>query len=347
MGVPVKDILDNPRHESRALVHRVLEDIKCVCGGDSAVFFTLRQTRLGLIYSGVESICDDDDVATRLARIEQQPCFKMSVGEEDRQTLSLRTDAWSISRPRPEHTNRMTSFDQDYKDFEGFKTTETWKLGYASFGVADQARALIYHDDRFVGWLSIWRHGTNERMSGKDLKRYNARVGEWSRQLIGAESLLDERVLTGPCHAVFTLSDGRIEWATPELERWLTRQRQDTIASMLCGLDSRALESGAMLLDGVSITATRMEMANGTPSAYMLVFDSSRHIEVDALALLTPIQREVVSLLCKGLTNTEIAEHLGRTPRSIKRVVTRLFAEYDVHSRAELVMHLSPKHGAR
>ena len=342
-GVLVKDILDNSHNESRVQVSRVLENIKRVCGGDSAVFFTLRQTRLVLIYSGVESICDDDDVAKRLALIDHQPCFKMSVGEEDKETLSLRTDEWSISRPRPEHTNRMTSFTQDYRDFEGFKATETWKLGYSTFGVADQARALVYHDDRFVGWLSIWRHGTHERMSSGDLKRYNARIGEWSRQLIAAESLLDDRVLTGPCHAVFTFADRRIEWATPELERWLTRERRDSIANALGRLDARVLESGSMLLDGVAITATRMEMTSGSPSAYMLVFDSSSQIEVDALALLKPIQREVVSLLCKGLTNAEIAEHLGRTPRSVKRVVARLFEQFDVHSRAELAMHLSPK----
>jgi DNA-binding CsgD family transcriptional regulator len=48
-------------------------------------------------------------------------------------------------------------------------------------------------------------------------------------------------------------------------------------------------------------------------------------------------QKEVLGLLYKGLTNDEMARHLGLSVRTIKGCLTQLFAIFDVSNRTELI----------
>ena len=58
----------------------------------------------------------------------------------------------------------------------------------------------------------------------------------------------------------------------------------------------------------------------------------------DTLADLTPREREVLTLVGRGMTNQEIAGHLVLSPLTAKTHVSRLFVKLGVRDRAQLVV---------
>jgi DNA-binding NarL/FixJ family response regulator len=58
----------------------------------------------------------------------------------------------------------------------------------------------------------------------------------------------------------------------------------------------------------------------------------------EALAELTPREREVLALVGRGLSNTEIADELILSPLTAKTHVARLFQKLDARDRAQLVV---------
>jgi DNA-binding NarL/FixJ family response regulator len=60
--------------------------------------------------------------------------------------------------------------------------------------------------------------------------------------------------------------------------------------------------------------------------------------EGDALQELTPREREVLALVGRGLSNTEIADELVLSPLTAKTHVARLFSKLDARDRAQLVV---------
>ncbi|MFI6603670.1 response regulator [Nonomuraea sp. NPDC050536] len=59
---------------------------------------------------------------------------------------------------------------------------------------------------------------------------------------------------------------------------------------------------------------------------------------VRELAAVTGREREVLTLIARGLTNPEIAARLGLSISTVKTHVRRLLAKLDVHDRAQLVI---------
>jgi two-component system response regulator NreC len=54
---------------------------------------------------------------------------------------------------------------------------------------------------------------------------------------------------------------------------------------------------------------------------------------------LTPRQREVLTLIAEGMTNTEIGERLGISSKTVARHRENIMARLDLHSRTELVKY--------
>lgn len=51
----------------------------------------------------------------------------------------------------------------------------------------------------------------------------------------------------------------------------------------------------------------------------------------------SPRQQQVLDLLLRGMTNKEIGERLEISERGVKHHVSRLFVQFNVESRAELM----------
>ena len=51
----------------------------------------------------------------------------------------------------------------------------------------------------------------------------------------------------------------------------------------------------------------------------------------------TPRQAQILGLVASGLSDKEIAEHLGVSPRTVQSHLDRLFLEHGIHKRAAAV----------
>ena len=63
------------------------------------------------------------------------------------------------------------------------------------------------------------------------------------------------------------------------------------------------------------------------------------------VANLSPREREVARLVAKGLSNKMIAKVLEISPWTVAAYLKRMFAKFDVHSRAALVARILNMHG--
>lgn len=66
------------------------------------------------------------------------------------------------------------------------------------------------------------------------------------------------------------------------------------------------------------------------------------HFKVRPIAGLNARQSEVLDLLCAGLTNVQIAQIVGLSPRSIKSYVSELLLIFGVANRTELAGTVGP-----
>ncbi len=60
-------------------------------------------------------------------------------------------------------------------------------------------------------------------------------------------------------------------------------------------------------------------------------------VDVDPDGQLSPTERGVVELTCEGLTNPQIAAHLGISPRTVQGHLLKVFRKLGIASRTQLV----------
>lgn len=94
-------------------------------------------------------------------------------------------------------------------------------------------------------------------------------------------------------------------------------------------------------VDGGTIVAPQAmnRLVQYLPSAEPLDL-SSLKLQLPTIQKLTDIEKEVLSLLCQGLSNTEIAEVMHYAESTVKRHVSNLMVLFGVKSRLELVTHI-------
>ena len=56
--------------------------------------------------------------------------------------------------------------------------------------------------------------------------------------------------------------------------------------------------------------------------------------------LLSPAERQIAILACKGLGNNEIAGHTAKSVETVKRQLSTVYQKLGVHSRARLIAEL-------
>ena len=73
-------------------------------------------------------------------------------------------------------------------------------------------------------------------------------------------------------------------------------------------------------------------------------------VATDVDIALTPIERTLLPLLAAGCTNAQIGQHLGRSEKTVRNQLTRVYAKLGVVNRAQAVaahMRLEFRYGAR
>jgi DNA-binding NarL/FixJ family response regulator len=75
---------------------------------------------------------------------------------------------------------------------------------------------------------------------------------------------------------------------------------------------------------------------------------TSRSIDHDRPPPLTAIERAVLQRLAAGHTNAQIGQHLGRSEKTVRNRLTRVYAKLGVVNRAQAVaVHMRMEFGGR
>jgi DNA-binding NarL/FixJ family response regulator len=105
----------------------------------------------------------------------------------------------------------------------------------------------------------------------------------------------------------------------------------DRVAGLLIGADDyivKPFDPDELLARVRRLLLRSSRSANGT---------DRRRGHSDALAALTPREREVLGLLARGSDQEEIAASLFISPKTVATHIQRLLAKLGVHSRAQAV----------
>ncbi|MEX0832897.1 MAG: response regulator transcription factor [Actinomycetota bacterium] len=104
-------------------------------------------------------------------------------------------------------------------------------------------------------------------------------------------------------------------------------RKADALEEVLSAV--KAAAAGEILIDASDL-ARLLPVAAKRREA---IDDAQRHI-----SLLTPREREVLSLIAEGLANNEIADRLGVAPRTVEAHIHEVLARLGVHSKIEALL---------
>lgn len=139
----------------------------------------------------------------------------------------------------------------------------------------------------------------------------------------------------GECAAHMLLAPcGRLRHADARLADWLDARRIERLRELVRGGASAGPRTPACVLDGVELSASRLDGPDGVAWLVTARRAAIPHMHRDAM--LSPRQREVASYAAAGATVAEIAAQLGISPNTVKHTLKRVYRELGVASRLEL-----------
>jgi Response regulator containing a CheY-like receiver domain and an HTH DNA-binding domain len=189
-----------------------------------------------------------------------------------------------------------------------------------------QLEVLILDDDEIVcAWLRASLAGTEFRVAGEASSR------------AAALKLLERRRID------LLLVDFQLQGENGlELVRGLRAEERMTPAVIMTaspqrGLSEEAREAGAQATLLKSSKRESLLAALRAVAAGKTWFDPAHPSRSDDASPLTPREREVLTLVARGLTNREAAEQLELGEESVKTYLERAYGKLGVSRRAEAV----------
>ena len=140
-------------------------------------------------------------------------------------------------------------------------------------------------------------------------------------------------LLDRPDAAIVLLEGERPVLATPAARRLLRRYFGGDNERLLDALVSRPR----------SKAGERMVVKGSEGSLLVRVTATALLLEEERSSLLTPREREVLSLVGHGKTNAEIAEELWISPGTVRRHLENVFAKLGVHTRTAAAAFVRPR----
>lgn len=306
-----------------ALRRKVVEIVREVTSAE-AIFLNFFELDGQTHYS---SITGTSGVAV-FESFDGRPTLDGSIVDEDSLT------GWSVEVPQPRAQNRFSTFTDDYEDLEAFRKSDVFLKGYGRLGVHDQARALFYEGDEFLGFLAALRK-RREDFDQETVKRLQGRAEEISRLLHRAR-VLEREDVDSDLNLVMSES-GVILYADDRALRWLTSRRAELLRANL-----RAETD--MVVDGLVVETVFLEDRR-EGKVHHVTLSPVPLIRVSRWKLLSDLQRDVVALAIDGFSNQEIADKRGVTLCSVRYHLHGAFDLLGVRSKAELSSVL-PKPGS-
>jgi DNA-binding CsgD family transcriptional regulator len=154
------------------------------------------------------------------------------------------------------------------------------------------------------------------------------RNAETRRRLRAAIAGLEWATEQDPKGVVLLAAGGRVEFSSPAASRLVRTYFPTRTDGVLATALSQWLESGSSTL--VRRQADRLLTIRRVGDALLLE-------ETREDPPLTPREREIVALLARGKTNTEIAEVLWVAPSTVRKHLENIYAKLGVHTRTAAV----------
>jgi DNA-binding CsgD family transcriptional regulator len=114
-----------------------------------------------------------------------------------------------------------------------------------------------------------------------------------------------------------------------DVEKTANDLRKRGVRVVLFGEGSSGAEGGVQVSTGSPVEALAAALVPGCGNGRTEVGPPAR--------LLTPREREVLSLVARGFAGKQVASHLGISPKTVERHKTRIFAKLEVPNQAAAV----------
>lgn len=232
--------------------------------------------------------------------------------------------SWSVSRPSELQHNRFSTFEEDYGSVDAIRGQPTFDNFYAPHEITDQARALMFDGEQFLGFLGAIRQG-GEKFDPRTLSRLRQKTEVYRRLLVLA-CTAQQNDTVGAMHLIAD-EYGAVLHADERAATWLTTRRRDHIKRVV----STSLR---FAVDGFKVSSCWLD--DGSRKLRHIALSSAPTLRVSAWNHLSKTQRDIASLAIEGLTNREIARLQGISESTVKYHLRRILESTGTSSRSEL-----------
>ncbi len=319
--------------DATALRARVLAGLRRVVDSDVAMFYTVGFTRRGL---GLRDWLIDGCANGGHAMALVQSCPELL---NQPASLPPQRDGrpYDVLRPRP-HERRAFLEDAALWSPGQIERSPFYARVFVPFGLTSQQRLLVYHGDRFVGWIGHMRTRGTQPFSVADRRRLQPLVPTIRTALVTADRLERAATPEGPGDLVVS-PDGGLEFATPAGAAWhAVPAFAEALRRHIRALDR---DDAQQLAAPLALADARITRLDGEGRVrYLVQVVPIRPARVAADAGLTSRQRAVASYAAAGATVPEIARCLSLSPETVRTHLRATYRHLDVANRVELAAAL-------
>jgi DNA-binding CsgD family transcriptional regulator len=227
-------------------------------------------------------------------------------------------------------------------------------------GLDDELRALARSGHATWAVASLARASDAPPFSAEEVAFVRAvagHVGEGLRRGLARASL--EPPVSGPAGVIVVDAAGELASATPEGRRWLRRlptpyaPDEPYLPPVIDAVVSQARAGRParmrVRLPGegwLFVHAEGLEQADGSPAGTAVTLEPAGRAELLPVLVaahgLTARERDVATLIARGLGTAVVADRLGISPHTLRDHVKAIFTKTGVRSRTELTALLAP-----
>lgn len=220
---------------------------------------------------------------------------------------------WDPSVPRAGERQTFVAMQDSPLSTREIRSSSAYERLFAPLGVHDLARALLYEQGQFVGWLGALRC-LERRFVTEDITRLNRLVEAFATVFVAADELEREQ-LTAPGQLLLDPETGEVQCASRTVQSWLDERRREHLRCAVRRFAPRRSLSASIIVDGWAVRLCRLD---GSADHFILASITGLEVpRLSAKAALTPRQREILDYLVEGMTHGEIAEALGLSPYTV------------------------------
>lgn len=204
---------------------------------------------------------------------------------------------------------------------------------YREGGACDEARVLLYDGHRAVGIICVHRALDEAPYSEADLRRYDAGIPSWRRQMLRAQAVAE--AFEGASAALLFRESGRLVHASAVARRWLDRERRRAVEGLARAVLASETSQRDFLVGGGVVA--RFSVLRGQGEARVLAtLGATGPALVPLGGELSARQWEVVGMAAAGATAREIAVALHLSPHTVRDHIKTAYRVLGVQSRSEL-----------